>query len=281
MKRGTIGHPKMTALMKALNISRYQAVGIVESLIHFTGSFARLGDIGRWSDEQIAEGIDWPSKRAAELVNALTGSGWLDRHPDPTIRLSVHDWADHADDAVKKWVERAGKAFVSRHVEKCRDMSGNVTPARALCQSPLPEPDNTACAEVKKPTSPPSGSSPVLVFPCVGTGVKEWPLAQEKIDEYKTSFPGVDVLAECRAARQWEIDNPTKRKTFGGHPAFLTNWLKRTQDRGGGMEATKTAKPPQKLPEVAESMATMQERDRQREVERKRNIQAWKKEPPQ
>ena len=66
-----------------------------------------------------------------------------------------------------------------------------------------------------------------------GPGPKEWHLHQSKVDEYKESFPGVDVLAECKKARQWCIDNPTKRKTARGMTKFLGGWLAREQNRGG------------------------------------------------
>lgn len=72
----------------------------------------------------------------------------------------------------------------------------------------------------------------VLVFSCVGTGPKEWRLLQSKVDEWKDSYPGVDVLSECRKARQWCIDNPTKRKTFKGMAGFISRWLARAQNDG-------------------------------------------------
>lgn len=77
-----------------------------------------------------------------------------------------------------------------------------------------------------------SGPPPLLVFPTVGKGPKEWNLTEAKLAEYQESFPGADVLAECRKARQWCVDNPTKRKTARGLPAFLTRWLGKAQDSG-------------------------------------------------
>ena len=82
------------------------------------------------------------------------------------------------------------------------------------------------------PTAP-----PVLIFPVIGKGeagqARLWALTEAKLAEYMESFPAVDVLAECRKARQWCIDRPTNRKTYGGMPAFLSRWLSKEQDRGG------------------------------------------------
>lgn len=72
-----------------------------------------------------------------------------------------------------------------------------------------------------------------MTFPVVGKGAKEWPLTEAKLAEYVASYPAVDVRAECRSLRQWAIDNPSKRKTIGGMPAFLSRNLGRKQDEGG------------------------------------------------
>ncbi len=76
---------------------------------------------------------------------------------------------------------------------------------------------------------PPSEEIPVLVFPCNGKP-KVWNLYPSKIAEWKESFPGVDVLAECRRALQWVKDNPTRGKTAKGMARFLGGWLSREND---------------------------------------------------
>lgn len=67
----------------------------------------------------------------------------------------------------------------------------------------------------------------VLLFPCVGQ-VKEWQLRESKLSEWNESYSGaVDVLSECRKARQWLMDNPARRKTANGMPRFLGAWISR------------------------------------------------------
>lgn len=84
------------------------------------------------------------------------------------------------------------------------------------------------CAEPDEPAPAPQ---PVLEFPCVGN--RAWPLYPAKLEEYRESFPGIDVLAECRRARQWLLDNPKRRKTYDGMARYLGNWLGKEQNRGG------------------------------------------------
>ncbi len=103
-----------------------------------------------------------------------------------------------------------------------------------LIPNPSPNPEASAsisCSEVAAGSSPPTAPA-VLVFPVVGKGPTEWPLTVSKLAEYEQAFPGVDALQECRNARQWCIDNPTKRKTKTGMAAFLTRWLTKAQNSG-------------------------------------------------
>ncbi len=83
----------------------------------------------------------------------------------------------------------------------------------------------------------------IMVFPTVGKGGSTWPLLDAKLEEYRQSFPGVDVLSELRKALQWCRDNPAKRKTFSGIPAFLGRWLARAQNSGRGVPMTNGVRP--------------------------------------
>jgi len=86
-----------------------------------------------------------------------------------------------------------------------------------------------------KPSAPPS--PPFLTYPTVGNGKKEWTLTEAKVKEYEESYPGVNIRGQAKVARQWCIDNPGKRKTQRGMPAFLSRWFAREQNRGGNGNA--------------------------------------------
>jgi hypothetical protein len=77
----------------------------------------------------------------------------------------------------------------------------------------------------ESPNGLPASAPPIGTLLCVGEK-KSWPLYQEKVDEWQQSYPGVNVVAELRKARQWLIDNPTQRKTFKGMTRFLDYHLK-------------------------------------------------------
>jgi hypothetical protein len=111
MKRGTPLHPKVAHLAELLQAKLPTAIGYLELLWHFTAEFAPQGDIGKYSDARIAAGIHWAGRSPTKLVEALVESGFLDRRDD--FRLVVHDWHDHADDVVKKRLDRSKLPFLS------------------------------------------------------------------------------------------------------------------------------------------------------------------------
>ena len=91
-----------------------------------------------------------------------------------------------------------------------------------------PPPGEKTVEPPRQRLAPSSGTgNVVLSFPCVGP-VKEWQLRESKLSEWNESYSGaVDVLSECRKARQWLKDNPARRKTANGMPRFLGAWLSR------------------------------------------------------
>lgn len=103
MKREAAGHTKMKRLCRRLDLPLYQGMGILEALWHLTGREAIQGDIGKLSNEDIALGIDWRGSEDV-LVEALVLTNWIDR--DDTHRLLIHDWPEHADDAVQMKLAR-------------------------------------------------------------------------------------------------------------------------------------------------------------------------------
>lgn len=111
MKRTGFDHPKHGRLMRLLNISHAYSVGIVESIWQFTAKHALRGDIGKWSDEEIAEAIDATDWPAEQLIEALVKAKWLDRQEG--CRLIVHDWDAHCEDSVHLALARKTEHFAN------------------------------------------------------------------------------------------------------------------------------------------------------------------------
>lgn len=251
MKRGTPEHPKTTRLARTLRVGRAQAVGTLEVLWHWCARYAQQGDVGKFANCEIAAGAYWAGD-PDKLIDALVECGWLEVHA--THRLIVHDWHEHADDAVKKWLSRHGLKFLS-----CPDNvgteSGQCPDSGSLPKpKPKPKPLPDTSTNVDVCSEPPSATAepPVLLFPVVGKDTSEWGLSPTLLKTFVESYPGVDVLAECKAAKAWCVANSTKRKTPRGMPAFLNRWLAKAQDSGRQSGNGRTASNPRKPFRIAD-----------------------------
>ena len=117
-----MGHTKMKRLCRRLDIPLWQAVGLLESLWHLTARETPAGGIGKLPDVDIALAIDYRGDEV-EMLNTLLGCGWLDR--DPVHRIIVHDWPDHADDAVQMRLARTRQFFADGRPPKLTRLTGH------------------------------------------------------------------------------------------------------------------------------------------------------------
>ena len=58
-------------------------------------------------------------------------------------------------------------------------------------------------------------------------------LTEDKIKTYQKTYPSIDVMQCLRECRQWNEDNPGKRKTKAGILRHINTWLQRQQERKG------------------------------------------------
>lgn len=147
MKRGTPDHPKTLRFRSLLKVPVPHAVGLLEMLWHWTAKYAPAGDIGHWSNEDIEQGLCWEGESGA-LIAALVSSGLLDE--DDEHRLLVHDWHDHADQAVKKSLQRKENPAPGA----CPHGFLGPCPDRVRTPSGPPEPEPVASTP---PPTPPGG----------------------------------------------------------------------------------------------------------------------------
>lgn len=70
-------------------------------------------------------------------------------------------------------------------------------------------------------------TAPVVAIPLEdGT---EHPVTAADIAEFRSAYPRIDPVAECRKARAWCIASPQNRKTRRGVGKFLNSWMARAQ----------------------------------------------------
>lgn len=110
MKAGTQNHLKTKRLMRLLGIPLYRAVGLLETLWLLCTDCCDEGNIGKFTDEEIADYLGWDGKQSpSQLMLALVECGWLDE--TESDRFAIHDWQDHAPEYLKeRWQKRAWRA---------------------------------------------------------------------------------------------------------------------------------------------------------------------------
>jgi len=231
-------HPKFARLKKSLGISKFEALGLLEALWHFTGKFAPRGNVGKFSNEEIESWLEWNGEPGTAVM-ALIAAGWLDENPQ--FRLAVHDWKDHADATTKKYMGRTREGFVQDMSGQVEDMSGRngkssgpPVPVPVPVPEPVPEPEPNTLA-----------STAIAVPAARGKLVCTLPLNQgehevfaDDVQQWEALYPAVDVRQELRTIKGWALSNPTRRKTKSGIARFVNSWLARSQNNshssGGG-----------------------------------------------
>ncbi len=231
-------HRKVLLLSRALRLNTAQTIGHLHLLWHAALEQQENGDLSKWSDDLIAELAGYTGD-APQFVRLLQEFGWLGYKNDLTKKIIIgtekiiHDWWDYAGRYIQgKYAKYPDKWKEIKHLYSNLQVTCRLS-ATPNQPTNLPNQPKDICTEVPQAAPavlPPTVSKTVLVFPCVGKGTREWILTEEKLVEYKQSFPGVEVLRELKKARQWCIDNPIRRKTANGMPAFLTRWLGRIQN---------------------------------------------------
>jgi hypothetical protein len=87
---------------------------------------------------------------------------------------------------------------------------------------------------VDEDSSEPAGSEPVLSgFAIPLNDGSEWAVPLASLEEWRVTYPAVDVEQELREMRAWANANQSKRKTSRGVAAFAVRWLSKAQDTPG------------------------------------------------
>lgn len=115
MKAGTVEHVKFKRLKRALKLTDWECVGILESIWNFTAHSHMDGAIGNSSNLDIALAIEWLGNED-ELIDSLVLTGWLDKCEKH--RLVVHDWENHCPNYVKGCLAKHNKHFAKHYARQ-------------------------------------------------------------------------------------------------------------------------------------------------------------------
>ena len=250
MKRGTHRHPKMLALSKTIHRPIPACIGYLHLLWEATADYAPQGDIGRYSDEWIEASCMWNGKKG-ELIAALIACGWIDKpnsqdgerlSPVSKSILTVHDWFDHAEEYVRKKLNRANLPFLSIHKD-----TDKVTGQRQILSGKR----QTTADFVRKTAD--NGSLPRLALPTpslereveqprvLTAASEEGARAQEQQQQQNGNGKSADQIATVAAMlraypesfhAQWDEPSPDTCSrildSFHGDTDSVWEWLRAT-----------------------------------------------------
>jgi hypothetical protein len=230
VKREAPSNSKIKRLCRLLDIPLYQAVGLLELLWHLTAREATRGDIGKLSNEDIALALDYRGDEN-KLIDTLVRTRWLDESSEH--RLVIHDWHEHADEAVKKRLTRSGRSFIAAgHVAteppnvEIKPQSGNLPRAGAGPEpepEPHPEPEPEPEPELKAksvvvPTSSAEADQPQLLA-LQGEPREEPATLQDYVEFWNLNCGSLPKVAKLNDERRRKlkarITSGLTAKTFG------------------------------------------------------------------
>ncbi|MCK4859947.1 MAG: hypothetical protein KAS87_05255 [Candidatus Omnitrophica bacterium] len=160
-------------------------------------------------------------------------------HADVTIknRRMIREQYERQKARERKQKQR-DKEFEQKQIkEKSRTSHGNVTPPSPT-PTPTPTPNskpkdlNISCSEPEKSPDSEPEKIPILKILLIKRD-GEFSVFQEDVDQWQETFPRIDALQILRRIKQWNFDNPKKRKTKDGIRKHISSWMEKEQDKGG------------------------------------------------
>ena len=228
MKHGTIRHPKLLALATALDMRPFEALGLLEALLDWTYDYAIRGDVGRFSDADIAQGIGYPGD-ATRLIASLVATRWLDRCA--TVRLVVHDLNEHATWTWKRSLQRRELEF-ARPAPPRLDTGAPLTNRGAPLSNrgaPMVDPSASASAPTSASTSTSDLSLASLACASTTEFDEFWKAYPRHVDKQKARKawaklrpPPLKAILEALA---WQRELPEWRKEHGGFVPYPATYL--------------------------------------------------------
>lgn len=188
----------------------------------------------RIRESVICRGLGLDPNTAAEAKRRLMDVGLVDSGWQPI----GWDKRQYASDVSTTRVRNYRKNKNTRNGIETFHETLHETPPRRFGNGPDTDTEADTETELKTTSAEPLRDStpPVITIPLVDK--TEHPIHHAQIVEWIAAYPAVDVPQKLREIRQWNIANPTRRKTRKGILRHITDWLAREQDRGGKRHET-------------------------------------------
>ena len=202
-------HPKLYQLSDLLKVDRPQAVGHLHFLWWWCIDYAPFGDLGGFSNTQIAGAAGWKGD-ANRFVKAMIESRFLDEKP-----LRIHDWMDFCGKLMSQRIERSRLKKSRLRLKKSQKV-----PLESLPTVPtVPTVPNT-------PLTPQGGKVVDNSFE------KFWNEYPKKVGKggaekvWKQIKPGPELFKRMLETLSWQTKSTQWRKDGGQFIPLPATWLR-------------------------------------------------------
>ena len=180
-----------------------------------------------------------PTPTIDELLNMLQSRNFIIRYEvDKKQYIQITNFKKHQSPHVRETASIIPRCDIDTIKAKPRLNQGDCEaspgkPDSLIPDSLIPE-EKIISSELQKNEAHEPPPSPILEIPLISKNgkLKTFPIFQKDIDQWQSVFPALDVLARIKLIRQWNIDNPQRRKTARGIKQHITSWLERDQNSG-------------------------------------------------
>ncbi len=174
----------------------------------------------------------WDEVDVQALLDALESKGFIDRYVVSGMPvIQVAKFAEHQTPHVREAASILPGPPCESEPAGAQPVQGSARPSP---RSPVSvSVSDSVSISVDSSASPATTEPPVLTFPTSGRP-DSWHLTAAQVEEWQRLYDGLDVRAECKKALAWVKSNPGHKKTPGGMPRFLVNWLSRATNSGRG-----------------------------------------------
>jgi len=169
-----------------------------------------------------------------KILKYIKNSGkWDIEFFDDKISIYIPKFKDLMDESTIKKLRAKEKSF--RNDSGSVPKSGTTELELEVEEDKEEDKDiNTSSEPRKTLDSEPVKKVPIMVIPLIKRD-GNFTVFQEDVDQWQETFPGIDVIQLLRKIKQWNLDNPSKRKTKAGIRKHISAWLGKEQDKNGGV----------------------------------------------
>lgn len=224
MRADLFTHPKVDRICELLGKDEFYVVGALFAFWAWADKHAVDGRVDGGTSRLVDR-----ATRADGLASALIAVSWL---AEDASGISLPNFQEHNGDSAKERSLKNQRQARWREKKAAENVDASVD---------APVSTKASTREEKRREEEKKEEEALALIP-LDDGT-EHPVTASDIAEFRTAYPRIDPLAECRKARSWCLANATNRKTRRGVGKFLNGWMARAQKDAEGKPQSTAALP--------------------------------------